>query len=635
MGEFLRYFRQHPWHRRLITLSLAGIVAMALTWVYYPGVRNRRAIEALFDPDSAKRAKAFTEAVDMARWYDDFREALEEALDTDDDPRFTVIADVLVKAELFHTDSRRSDQLDRFERIQFGRSQPPGGVAMPTTAPTLSERAAALDRRTVVHDFILRDRHEAETAKLLLLAVADPAACVRRKAGLLAVKLGHTAGIEALLADPDPTVRAWLTIDLALAGRSAFTGAMAERLATVDDPFELSCVAWAMAKLDGKAAAAAVAAKLAATEPGPLQERLLWVATMLPAESIGPTVRDVMAANTAAGAPLRMAILAAGRLKLSDRQVHQIIGEALAVTDKADIYNRRGDLAVAAWAARQLGLPVVEQLDTLMREGFDVSTSLVMTEAALSLAELTPSAPPALRQRVAETLRRAAADLPVPRAPLASAAAAVAAWRLDPVGGRAVLLATAEAESTLAADWLAWHVAAAGGADIVAVERIAGELLAVRYYNNARAAGAMMLALVTRRTAHQAAAMAVMAERFGPDENPYPRDGMLQESYRCALLLLGRSRYARRLEEVLATLQFPHRRVLTAMLLTGNRYGADWLLGRDERTAADVSGLLGNETISEVLRKARPDLPHYEFLATPPVREWQADIIRDAYMLSR
>jgi len=632
MGELLRYFRQHPWHRRLITLSLAGILGMVVALVGYPYLRNWRAIEALSDPDPAKRAKAIEQAVWMAREFDDFREDLEEALDTGDDERFATIAEVLDKAELFRVEGRCPEQLDRFERILFARSQPRGGATTATSAPSESARELELDRREVVHEFILRDRSEAETLKLLVLAAADPAACVRRKAALLAAKLGHTASIEALLADPVPTVRAWVMIDLALAGRSAFTEQVARRLAGADDPGELSCAAWALAKLDPARAAAAVAGKIAATPPGALQDRLLWVATMLPPESIGPAVVEAAASASAAGAPLRMPILASVRLMPGDRRVRQLVEKVLKVADGEDVLRRRGELAVAAWATRQLGLPAVEALNTLLRAGFARETSLVMTETALSLGELAPAAPPMVRHLVVGTLGRAVAD---PRSALASAAAAVAAWRIDPAAGRPLVIAAAKQKSRLASDWLAWHMAERAGEDAAAVEGLAIELLGVPYSNDAKAAGVAMLALAARGTERQADALAVLAHRFGPDENPYPRDGVLQESYRCALLLLGQTRHAPGLERVLAERQFPHRRVLTALLLTSSRYGADWLLGRDERTAEAISGLLGSKTIGEVLGAARPDLPPYEYLAAFDVRVWQADIIRDAYLLSR
>ena len=636
MGAMLRYFRDHPWQRRVTTLCLAGILGLLAAAVVAPHVRNQRLIRALTDSDVQRREAAIWRAQELARRSPRFRLALNEALDTPDDTRFDAIAGALVRLRLFHVPGRSPEAVDRLKRIAFARLQPK------SPSPAGGEDDEAPMRHSVIRRFILDRRTGAETHRLLLLAAADPAASVRREAALLAVMADDGAAIGALADDTDASVRSRLWTDLGLAGRGDFADRIARAFAGAAEGPEAPAAAYALAILGPNETARLVAERIRSEPPGVTLEKLLWVATMLPRQEAGASVIDALGRATAgaeAAGPAEgdnlsaaMAILAAGHLRLPE--AGSSVLAALEVSGVEDAVRRRTTLASAAWAARRLDLPAGSRLKDLMKTAFGQETSLAMIEAAgsLSVSLRTAASPSAAaevsRAEAIETLTAAASRTDVP---LAAAAAALALWQVEPGAGERAIVQAAQAEGTLGGDWLAWHVA---GSDPAAGERIARALLEVPYDNNAKAAGAMMLALAVRRPDRAADAMALLRERFGPDEAPKPSDGMLLESYRCALHLLGESRHVRRLNKLLAGGGFPQRRLLTALLLTGDRAGTDWLLANGQYGPSTVSYLLGNKTIGEVLHAARGDLPRFEPLASPRVRLWLAEIIQDAYLLS-
>lgn len=646
MRTVLTYFRQHPWQWRTMTILLAGLIGLLAAYLFYPSIRAYRVVSALTDGKPAERDAAIERATRLARQDPLVVAALNKALvPKANDFAFEAIAKALQDAKLFYVPDRPTWQIDRLQRLGFERRYPVQATTStaPATQPAKDEEdGEAASRRDVVWHFVLANSPGKDTDRLLTLASLDSAPSVRREAALLAALVNSAPAIDRLLLDQNPAVRAAMVLDLGLAGRAQYGPRVAEFLRS-SDALEAANAAYALACLQPSQWSPAIAERIRITPPGALRDKLLWVATLLPPQVVGPAVLEALQAPAeAAENPDRtMPILAAGALKLD--AASPILLAKLKVIDVPDALRRREELTAAVWACRQINTPAAMELDTLMRTAYSPQLERLMIESALSLAQAVLSANPgttsvptapagtqgeSTRQHAIQTLIAATSRTD---APVAGAAAALALWQLEPRSGELAIIQAAQASEWLPGEWLAWRLSRL---DPATAERVAMELLNVRYNDDARAGGAMMLALADRDTLRAPTALGTLADRFGPPEAPASRNGILNETYRCAVLLLGQRQYQANTETLLAGGEFPQRRLMTALLLSGSRRGADWLLANPQLSPADLDYLLGGKTIGEVLQLAQPTLPHYEPLATPPVRLWQAQILQDAYVLN-
>jgi len=224
--------------------------------------------------------------------------------------------------------------------------------------------------------------------------------------------------------------------------------------------------------------------------------------------------------------------------------------------------------------------------------------------------------------------------------PVASAAAAVALWRLGGEDAASALHYAASSRYTLPGDYIAWHVSqtdpAAGtelGVDMLPALDAPHEL---RVYNdNVRSAGAMMLALSARTDEQRLAAAERIRSRLIGGEYGGEDVRQVRWSYMCALAITGDDTYRRELSALLSVTEFPRRRLLTGLLLAGDREAMDWLLWHPQFSDASVVELLLDRRIGEVLAAVAPDLPRVERAAPQQVRLWQARILRETYAIRR
>ncbi len=640
MGSTLRHLRQHRWQRRVTTVSLAGIVAILCAWGLYPHIRNTRAIDALADPDPARRAKAVATALTLAAKHESFVEYLNDALDDVDDDQFMVIVRVLRERKLFYVDSRSAAQRQRFWRVDFTYHQPGRVGAATASAPVDAEdRYAGIRRLLIRRQFTFDERTGDDTGKLLAVAVDDPAPSVRSAATPMAAAHGDEGFVKALLGDRDPAVAARMIDCLALTGQGSLAGTIAKRLGESSDPAEIGSAAYALVALKYAGVGKLIADRIDQAKPGPVRDRLLYAASLLPAEQVGPAVVRACQPGPGDGGRMdrTMAFAAAGALRLA--AAGPAVRDALVVKEPATAAGRQTELAAAARAARRLDLPVGRQIDELIRATFSPGTSLAMIEAiqtlchAAQLSQRSDRPDRLSRDRAIETLLACVEQLSGSRAAeMPAAAGAVAVWALDPERGAEAIVDVARADALDAADWMAWHLVQR---DPGKAGKIAESLFATRFCSNAKSAGAVMLALAARRSGQTDATLAMLQERFGPADDPLRRHPVSLGSLRCGLLLLGRTEQLNPCEVLLGESHFPQRRLLMALLLAGSEKAMESTLGSAFYGPTDLSYLLGNKLFAEVLAAACPDLPVYTLLAPQGVRLWQARLIRDAYMLGR
>ena len=245
--------------------------------------------------------------------------------------------------------------------------------------------------------------------------------------------------------------------------------------------------------------------------------------------------------------------------------------------------------------------------------------------------------------------------------PLASAAAAVALWRLSPsvsavlpatgadTGTLADLLkidressayyvrAAARNNSTLAGDYIAWHIARSRLKQAfelgLAMLPALGSALPV-YNADERSAGAMLLALAAKTPPQSSTAVKRITSRLVGGPAGGEDDDYVAGAYRCALLILGEAD-AETVRALLETGEFPHRRATTALLAAGDREVLDNLLWAPRTTPEDIVFLLLHMGVAEVVAELAPELPAIDVAAEADTRRWQVKILRDYYAIRR
>ena len=141
----------------------------------------------------------------------------------------------------------------------------------------------------------------------------------------------------------------------------------------------------------------------------------------------------------------------------------------------------------------------------------------------------------------------------------------------------------------------------------------------------------MLVALSARAPQQIALAVRGIKDRL----NRMDRNFNLEGTYRCALLILGQTEHLRKVRQLLGTNQFPQRRALTALLVTGDRYALDWALIPGRHRDEYVTRLLVDEGLADVLRICAGDLPTVDTYSETDLLKWQVRILRYAYALNR
>ncbi len=705
MRTVLRYFRQHPWQRRALTLSMATILGVGAACLVLPVVRDMQILAMLSSEDPFQRQRGIDRAVDVGARRGQLIERIEQRLDSAGDLEFAAMVDVLSRLGKFHTPGRKGEQLDRLWQINFAANLQPAG-----TQTTQSAAQTAGVRRMLLHRIVLDGRDNAYVRRVLQLATGDPVVEIRSQSALLAARLGDDAALLRLLGDADGAVRAAAAIDAALAGRTACAEAIAKSLRDATNDEEQAALFFGLAKLKPEKYAPLLAdAIIRAWKAGrgELLEKMLSAAPLLKSEQIGQTVVGILhLARVQLQHPPATALIAAGKMGLDEAEpfIAGTITEILARPSELTV-GRTVILAAAVNASGRLNMPtgpLVEVIEKLWRP--DTSIAMILSAEVLgksapqsairqpggtvksktwpcrassrpSPASLGLTVPPAAirnpqsairNDKVLSVLRSAAerSDTPVP-----SAAAAVALFRLDPRKADDALRTAFESETYLAGDYVAWNLSrweavgrlggtvksktwpcrassrpspASLGLTVPPVDvraeawRVAGVFFGPRIYNKSvRSNAAMMLALLARRTNQAGNVAGAVEHKLNVEIARGQFNPFLASSYRCALLVLGRSEFAEEVASLARASMFPKRRALTALILAGEPAGFDLVFADERFDPVRIDSLLTGRLMARVYSAVLPEMPEFDIDAPEHVRHWQCRIQRDYYLIGR
>jgi hypothetical protein len=648
MGAIIRYFRTHPWHRRLLSSALAVVAALVLAIVLYPYASGVLIVRRLASPRPDVRLRAVQRAADRARRSDWFRGLLNGALDTPDDVAFAAAAEALDRADSFFIPARDALAIDRFNAC---RMVLPGGRLTP-----LQHKLA---RRRIVTDAIFAARDNEYVRRILSSALGEADWRMREQAAVLAAVIGDDAALRRCLADAEGRVVSSAAIAAGVAGRGGVYEAVAALL-DAEDVEAASSAAYAAAVLRGEECSARLAGMLAGSRDETLRERLLHVMTVIGDERSRRAVADMLAAAREAGRyPPPMAVVAAARAGLAEADGRLLLADVKDLLTQGREGQWRGPHVLAAIAAANaLHADVLDELTRLwMNPSFQPPTTtrpgrwhefpLVWIHAARLMGRLASSrdADDASVKRAVEVLRLLA-DYHDPRVdwrpyltmPAASGAAAAALWRLD--GGEwQPLRRAAGAGDKLACDLIAWEVG-----HVVGGERamsLGFRLLPARdappqakeFNDDVRGTGALILGFAASTAAEKSRAERRILERLaggrtGGEDNP-----RVVNMYRCALVAMGRRGGIAHVRRLFRSI--PRRRALAALLLAGDRWALDYLLWGGVLRVEEIDDILVSQLGSEILAAAAPSLPPVDAAATRATRFWQIRILRCHYAVRR
>ena len=147
MGLVIRYFRKHPWQRRMVTATLALVVGAGAGVLGYPHVRDWLLIRDLADENGEVRVQAIARAAAVAERSPRFYRRLESKLTTENDTQFAAIVTVLRDLGKFDVPARDLLLIDRMRAVEIAHTRsatdPQGASAtrgMILTRVLLSER---------------------------------------------------------------------------------------------------------------------------------------------------------------------------------------------------------------------------------------------------------------------------------------------------------------------------------------------------------------------------------------------------------------------------------------------------------------------------------------------------------------
>lgn len=619
-----------------MALGIGALVAI----LTYPYIRDQLVIRELGDENPNVRINAIFRARNLARASEATVSRLNDALDTNNDVQFAAIASVLKAIEKFYVPSRPMIQIDRSNMIDLD-----------TPLRGIDAEEAAQSRWRILAELTLNDRDNIYIHRALKIASGDKAPAVRELATILAGRLGADAVMKKLLADDNPLVSAAAAFSIAAAKRTALTGQLEKLFKNSKDMEVISAAIYALAVIQPKKASPRICELLKATENPILRDRLLHVMTILKDTHARETVLGILTdARTAEKYPSAMAILVAGKLKISaaEKDIRDTLSGKRSKGKLTEAH-----LLAAIEGADRLDLPVYKEVDILCRKLWGEDYTLMLISAARLLGkQVSAHASDADRKAIINTLMKAAwyqsetttkpaVKRKIITTPLPSAAASVALWLLDAPESESCLIQTACETTILPGDYVAWHVAMNGDANkafalgLKMLPALDAPLRLHVYNDNERSAGAMLLALCARTTQQKRQAVKRIASRLEGGKFGGEDDFCTAGAFRCALLILGQKNQLDLVRHLRSIDNFPDRRVLTALLVTADRPTLDWMLFNTFISAKDIDFWITSLGLGQVLRKLAPSLPPVDTAAFTELRLWQVRIVRHYWGVRR
>ncbi|MFW6066142.1 MAG: hypothetical protein ACOC9S_04920, partial [Planctomycetota bacterium] len=631
MRAFLRYLREHPRQRRLLTATLALAAGLLAAVSAYPLIDEYLVIRRLGSDDRQVRTRAIARATEMASENDRMLRRLEAALETEDDEEFLAVAEVLRNLREFHTDSRDREAIDRLRALR---------LAEPLTGD--ADEAQIEARVLLLMRIISEGRDNAYVRRALSAVAESPLPRLREPAAILAARLGESDTLGMLLDDDDSAVRTTAALSAAAGQCTALAGKLRDVFRTSEDTNVVAAAGYALAILNPATASEVVLSRLLETDDADLRDRLLLTTPLM--DGGESAVAEIMERVKADGgfAPAA-ALVSAARMKLASAgaPARKVLKAAAAGSEEIT----ESQVMAAMEVARALEMDVREELNAYCRRHWSDRLSLSNGIAGRLLAEQTTRRGDGEDVSEAiETLRRAAiyhryvqsVEGEGTGTPRASAEAAAGLWLLDAEDAESTVRRMARRESPQAGDTIAWRLAQID-------RRRAFELALTmlpepgaaperRVYNdNERACGAMLLALSARSTEQQNRAKSRIKQRLDHVNEPFA----VRASLQCALAALGDDKAVATVREFLTAGAVPPRRAVTALLSAGEKAALDWLLWNRSLDDAEVLRLLIDDELAEVLAVTAGELPRVDPAAGTDLRPWQLEILRVHYVINR
>ncbi|MDP6046085.1 MAG: HEAT repeat domain-containing protein [Phycisphaerae bacterium] len=651
MIGIMKFFGRHSMGLVLVT-SLLMLGALGGTVIFYPMWVDSRLIEKLGSDDSFVRGQAIADAGRRAQIREAMKLSMVAALDTESDTQFFSIITALTTSGMFKDSVKNPLHIDRAAAIEFA------------TAPDPYTQVWLLSK-------IINQRHDNRYVRQALKSAASSKhGAVRADAAILAAVLKDDAVLGKLLDDEDPAVRASAALDAGLAGRKDLAQALVKKLGDGDASVAGNAAA-GLAYMNRSAHSTVLCQLLGQTQDEKLRQRLCHVMTILNNDEARKAVGDLLASGRGKSAPSAMAILSAGKLKvdLAAADIRQVLDAAV-----KDRKTNRNLVHAAIESAGALKLPVREQLHKICLQYWnpDWRAEMMFASTVRLLGSQSVEAP---NRKECEQLligatyyaHRKPTTAPagsLRTTPIASGAAATAFWLLNPSSdptlrleqvksesgtmeftGRRVngakLVMDASRASILAGDYMAWFVGRSGRPEafrlglqmLPAINAPPGRHV---YNENTRGAGAMMLAMSARSDEQKKIAIQRITERLEPGQTHNGEDDpVLAGRYRCALLILGDKKRLQIVRDQRNNGGHAVPAAFTALLLAGDDETLDYLLHNTHIPAQDVAAYMIYDGLDRVLATCLADLPTVDSAPSGAIQLWQANIVRDYYVIRR
>ena len=256
----------------------------------------------------------------------------------------------------------------------------------------------------------------------------------------------------------------------------------------------------------------------------------------------------------------------------------------------------------------------------------------------------------------AATYAQELADGKFKTTPNASAAAATAAWLLQPAHTEFLVSQGSDPsdeelelkftsaflvrfsainESSYPDDYIAWNIGRTQSVDAFALGQWLLPLPGQEHRElnaDARTTGAILMAIAASSANQRCDAYDRIEKRLERESDYYTRGSYLCGAY---MIWPGRKELQKQVRELLYMPDFPRRRVLTAMTFAGDKKAMDYLLLNIDTDDAQLARNLVLWGMDEVLGATAPSLMTPEAAAYNDVRAWQIKIMRTQWACGR
>lgn len=642
-----KFFSKHKvirWELRVVVLL---IIACIIGMLVLPMWRDYKAIRKLGVGDSQQQRDAAIAAATRASTRPEMMHRLIDALDTQNDAKFLAIHDILFHFRKFNAKHVSPLWIDRYNLIELEKLLAEDKIS--ATQPAENQKASAIARRTFIYDFIITGQDNFYVRRALELSHVDPLPEVRQASAALAARLGNDAVLKKLLADSDPQVATEAALGINVAGRTnclneviaKFNAAIAEKKINAD---LLAACAMTIANLQVETPDLRKIVSLAINTPDEtLQEKLSFILPIIADQDTTDAMTEYFKNCTAAGkCPNAMMLLAGVKMNMpvAAAIAKDILKKTIDPKQAAGMLQSHIIAAIAS--LDNTGTPCRREIYDFVKTYWQPGRHLMLIPAAKLLGQQAmvqnqPDGAPTKAQcfellSQAATWVRQDSKGNFTNTPRASAAAAVAAWMINPAhiefmvsSGDSPDMETMKVEYTTAflvrevvtgeqafpGDYVAWNIGTTRSTEAFALGKwmlpVEGER--VEFNPDVRAAGSLLLGLAADSANERANAEARIYKRIASE------DFVAKGSCQCGLLMLwpGREVLREQVEALLWIPDFPRRRVWTALMFAGDKTVFDSLLFNaavELRDLAESFVILGMNDVINVLAPS---------LATPAV----------------